>query len=679
MAGDEDSSKFKLDLDTSDFVSGANEALDAIKSVGSKDNLSELIGALGSVGPLIGAMGAAFFAVKGTMDAVFDAENIKGVNAEFETLSQNAGLFSDKLKEGLVESAKGWADETTVMGAANKALVELEGGAEKLPEVMELARKATAVMGGDMISNFEAINQAVATGSTRHLRHLGLIIDSKKAYAEYAASIGTTVGALSKAGQQQALMNAVLDQGKEKFGSVNSELKVATNAWQELKTAFKEAYEAGALVIDKLFGGFTANAIHVTAGLIHDFGNTIKGVFGSNIDQAKDKISALSGSIKLWEGRISSLQEMMAKDVRFQSTEKQAELNAEIKKYADQIEAAKKSIAGLGGVIAHEKDAARGPSGESEPVSKASAIDLEKDKAQKEKHAADMLALNKRLTSDELSSMTSVEDARAVDIKQRAEAGKAMDVEIAKVKEKEQQGVLTHKQANEQIVALNKLKDTQIQKDDENLERMELQAEQKRLASATRIDQQLSASASVNARQAAAAWKASGQIGGAAMNSFQSHATSAFKAIGDGSKSASDALKDAFLGTLGDMAAKQGEFMMLDAFKTFPAINAPEFAAGGALVALGGALGAAGGGSSSTAIGGGSSLGNDTGAANTPSPAPGPGTGVNGNGSRSNLNINIVGSVLGDEATARWVVDKVRQAADSQAYTTQSVNGGFGG
>src|SRR3990167_2381775 len=137
-------------------------------------------------------VGRAAGALKDLPVAIFDfvkeGEKVQQINRSFESLAKSAGLSGQEIREGLVGAAKGLADDTDIILAANKAIVGLGSQAEKLPQVMELARKATYLFGGDLVQNFEAMNHAIASGNTRALKNMGIMVDAESAVNKYAES-----------------------------------------------------------------------------------------------------------------------------------------------------------------------------------------------------------------------------------------------------------------------------------------------------------------------------------------------------------------------------------------------------------------------------------------------------------------------------------------------------------
>jgi hypothetical protein len=675
MASD-DETQFKLDLDATDFIAQANEAAQSVQGIGSKDNLSDLVEGLGEVGGLVGVLGTAFFAVKESMDAVFDAEKINQVNAQFESLSSNAGLFSDKLKSGLIDSSHGWVDETTLMQSANKALTELQGGAGQLPEAMAVARQATSVFGGDVTTNFENIAQAVATGNTRILRHMGLIVDAQGAYKEYAKSIGVTVDSLTKADQQQALMNAVLEQGKEKFKDVNDGLVPATSAWNEFKATMKEVGEIVTLAWNKIAGPTVLANLRGLQEMASDAKSWFQDKFGSGAEQAAAHVKRLDVSVRDLKGRIMELQDIQENDKNTGSASYQDraklidELNQKLKTYQNELGQT---------AVAQKKldDSQKSKVDESANKEKEENLKarLEKQKAQEQKYNKEIEQLNKEQTKIDIGDMETIEQANKLYKQQQLQDAQEIQSKIDQVEQKRKAGTLTDKQADKEVAMLHKqMVNSQIQ-DDAQLTKMQTQALDNYQAKSANTFQGIGRGFETMSQKNKMALQDFGSFGEKTANSFGSHMTNAFSQIGAGSKSASDAMEQAFAGMVGDMATQYGQMMML------ASILPPDpagFAAGAALIALGGMLGSVGGGGASSLSAGSPSTGTagTPGTVNnpaSPSPNTGAGTGTPGTGTQ----IIIQGSVLGDDATARWVVSQVRAASDAQGFTSQSVQGGF--
>lgn len=227
---------------------------------------------------------AGILAVKAALDSSFEGERINALNTQFEVLAKQAGIAANILKDDLAGSAKGLIDDTALIEAANKAIVNLGANAASIPQTLELARKATAVFGGEVVSNFEAINQAVATGNTRQLRSIGLIIDAEEAYKKYAATLNVSVNSLSESGKQQAILNAVLEKGDNSFKNIDPSINQLKESYDRLKVSINELGDTAAVVTNQVFGGFFTQVLDAASGALNRFGDSIKTITSGGVE-----------------------------------------------------------------------------------------------------------------------------------------------------------------------------------------------------------------------------------------------------------------------------------------------------------------------------------------------------------------------------------------------------------
>lgn len=231
-------------------------------------------------------------------EIVFDAEKIKTIENQFQLLSNQAGLTGESLKASLEKSADGLAENTDLLQAANRAIILLGSNAEKIPEILELGRRATTAFGGDLIQNFELINQAIATGNTRALRQVGIIVDADKAYKNYAKSIGSSVAYLSEAGRQQAILNAVLEKGKTSFSGVNDNTLNATKEWIRFKNSIKDAADTLEIAFNATFGPIIGKTLKALRELADQAATGFKAGFGEGAEAAAAKIKILNSDLE---------------------------------------------------------------------------------------------------------------------------------------------------------------------------------------------------------------------------------------------------------------------------------------------------------------------------------------------------------------------------------------------
>lgn len=643
MAGDTEDVTFKLSADTKEFVEKILSAKGSLQSLGDAKNLTGMVEGLTRVGLGVGAVGAALYAVKAAVDLVFDAEQIKQVNVQFENLTQNAGIATSTLKSGLEGAARGLIDDTDLLRAANKALVEMGDRAAKLPEIMELARKATNVYGGETVDNFEAINRAIATGSTRQLRNLGLQIDAQKAYKDYAKSIGTVAEALTEAGKQEAIMQAVLEKGQTRFKGVDGSVKEATNAWKEFKVAINDIAEAFIIAFDKIIGPTVKKVFHEMAESAKRFKEGVKEVFGEPIDEAGKNVNFLKTQIEDLQKKIAQ-----SPDHPFAG---------EWKKDLDSLNVSLVvAQSNMKGILEGEKESRVDPIKELDARMKIekSIIELKKSGLQAARENAQSEADVVTNLSNELDLIIREAELKKYNVRKAYRDGQLTD-------EKEMNLMLQgieQDRINEQLVLIKKLEDAR-QKAEENYIR----------ASRDTWDATARAAEVAGAREIRANKNVEEQ-GKKNYDSLKRHSIDAFLAMGAGQKSAAEAMKGFLFNVIADRAQAEGQVLLLSSL--WPP-NPLGIAAGGGLIALAGFLrsqaGGGGGDASAPATGGVASGGFGTRTDEKPT--------LSQQAAQKSVSIVVQGSYFETEQTKTALVDLIRQNQDATDFKVTSIGGGI--
>jgi hypothetical protein len=133
----------------------------------------------------------------------------------YQRLGQESGINSDKLLEDMERATAGTVDRFTMMQAANRAL--LAGGAdiaEHLPELFRIASAAAMATGQDVTYITETLVKGIVKASPLLIDNAEIYIKVGQAVDKYAASLGKTTEQLSAAERQQAVLQAVLQEGE---------------------------------------------------------------------------------------------------------------------------------------------------------------------------------------------------------------------------------------------------------------------------------------------------------------------------------------------------------------------------------------------------------------------------------------------------------------------------------
>jgi hypothetical protein len=664
MASD-DQIKFSLDLDASGFKEGIEGAKTALEAMGkSSKSIDGALSSLKEMAQVAATLYGAFKILQGVVNTTFEAENIKAVNQQFEILSKNAGIAGDALRSGLEEAAGGLIDDTDLLQGANKAIVAMGESANKLPQIMELARKATAAFGGDLQQNFEAMTQAVSTGNARMLKQMGIVIDADAAVRNYALSIGKSIGQLTEAERRQATLNAVLEKGKTAFKGIDDSVREGQNTWKQTQVAIGQIGEALTLAFDKTFGDVVRKYLSGIRDIAVDTKKFVEYLYGTESNDSK--VSRLNDELMQTKARIIDLERG---DVGVWDLIMGRDRSEEIAKAKAQVVAVEAEINGLKAKATEAGAGAVGSGPEAAPVK----VDYEAMQA-KTRFEADMLKMQEQSLEFDQTKATNEEVFNQLEIQRRSTLEAQKNAEMEAQRARYDSGLIDKNNFELQKQAI----DLQYAQQIEDMRRTESQRRievyENELKQAQNVGQGIGAAFRQGGAEASAAMSNFGNQGKMVFNSFQKNAVSSLQAFGAGTQTAAEAAKGFLFGMLADVAEGYGRMMMLTAFESFPAVNVPKLAAGAALVALSGFLRAqgasgGGGGMSSAGGGGGGGFGGGFGGG-----APDQNVAAQEQQKKA-VTIAIQGNYFDTDQSRLRLLEMVREASDATDYRYVQIGG----
>ena len=249
------------------------------------------------------------------------AANVFAASAAFLAL-RNAAQF-DQLKMGLEElgaqsgrtlsvMAQGLRDVTggaiSAQEAMTGAALGVSGGfgAKELEGLAKIARGASITLGRDLGDAFDRLTRGAIKLEPEILDELGIMVRLDEAVENYAAKMNKTAGALSQAERRQAFMNAILEQGEQKFGAIAD--AVDPTAYDKLGATFADltkdifGFVNNSLKLEKVVG-FLADNVIVLAGVMVMFGSTIVNTMlpglanaASGASNAAEKLQVMAGA-----------------------------------------------------------------------------------------------------------------------------------------------------------------------------------------------------------------------------------------------------------------------------------------------------------------------------------------------------------------------------------------------
>jgi len=654
----DDITKVILDLDNSEFVSKLKESLGLMDSFGSGEQLKGLVETLTTAGEILGVVAAAGLAVKTAVDWTTEAEKINQINNSFQALAASVGLSGTEMKEKLLTATKGLIDDTDLLEAANKAIVMMGDNASRIPEIMELARKATQVFGGTIVENFNNLSMALQNGNTRMLRHYGLVVNATKAQDDYAKSLGVSRDYLDDNGKRLAVMNAALEAGQEKFKNIDENSLQATNGLTRIGNAMKDIGEVALHVWDVVFGPAVKRGISEVAGLFESLANHAKAWFGTSAQQ-------LEANHALLEQHKADLEAIIANNEAhpglFGSATVLANARAELEKVNAQLKVSNEETQKK--IQLEQQSAAQQKTG--------GGIDTEKLLKDRQKFEEEISKIHKARVDSDLKAETNADTAEMMVHQQSTAIMAQADAQWAKTKKQMiDLGLTSETQLEKARVDIYQRANNQIIENERKINQERLNAlKNLQLANENSV-KGITASFKYESEQAKQNFNNMAKFGTNAFHTIGSNATSAFEALGNGSKNAADALRGFFFGAIGDIAEQQGEIMLL--MGLWPP-NPVAIAAGGALIALGAALKSMGSGSSSGPSAGGVSSASSASDASSSSVDSSASTTAATQAAKKTVSINIQGSYFETDQTRTRLMDIIRQAGDQTDFQLKQI------
>ncbi len=615
---DDEKVVFQLDLDDADFVKKVLAAKNSLKSLGDPKNtkpaedsikrLGKAVGELGDkaglgeftsmlakAGTYAGAAAVAVGAIAASFKLVFEAEDIRSINQQFEILARNAGVAGDALKEALVKGADGLADDTDLLKAANRAIVQLGTNAADIPKTLELAKKITSAFGGELVQNFETLNNAVATGNTRILKQFGLVVDVDKAVKDYAKSHGIAASAVSEHGKQQAILQATLAKGGTALKGIDNSTREATTLWNQFKVTIGQVGEAFTLAFEKLMGP----AVKGWLIIMKEAATVTKDFFNRNFGEGAEKAEAqlkqvgsqmreLASTIVEQQKKLSQSQEEGAPEIAIR---RQSEYIDSLKRRYEELRNARNEALSQmpeqkgGGVVEGGADTG----GED----KAKSLQLNA------KFQQDLLALRMQRNQSEIALAESETQLEQADVERRLIIWEQYQAQLEVINtnaelnndQKQQMRVVQFENYANQIRQI----DAQLEQDREKMNANYLKNSKGTLDGIARA-------AAVASRDAQREIQKGNKMGEESFKRFSQAGTDTIAALGEAAATGQNNAKKVIFKALGDEAIARGQLMLLaSAYPPQP----PGLIAGAGLIALGGFLHGIGGGGGSSGGGGG--------------------------------------------------------------------------
>lgn len=173
------------------------------------------------------------------LSAVGEGQRIDGLTQSFEDLQASIGRIGTQSLQELRNATRGLVSDLELFEAANNAvLLGVDRGTGAFTELAAAAVTLGQATGRTATQALNDLTTGIGRQSRLILDNLGIIVDTNKAYEDYAASIGVATNALTEQQQTLAFQAAVLDSVNAKVAELGEIQENAGTAALRAEAAF---------------------------------------------------------------------------------------------------------------------------------------------------------------------------------------------------------------------------------------------------------------------------------------------------------------------------------------------------------------------------------------------------------------------------------------------------------
>jgi hypothetical protein len=165
-----------------------------------------------------GAAYAGARAVGAAYEFAGEGAQLSRMQDSYTTLANQQGYDPSQLLRSLQTVSHNTVAANDLMLTSNQAMFLGVGqNTQQLANLMEVASFRGRAMGLNTTQAFSDIARGVGRMSPLILDNLGIVIDAKRRYEEFAEATGVSVNSLDKAQKRQILLNSVLEEGNRQI------------------------------------------------------------------------------------------------------------------------------------------------------------------------------------------------------------------------------------------------------------------------------------------------------------------------------------------------------------------------------------------------------------------------------------------------------------------------------
>ena len=239
-----------------------------------------------------------------------ESAKIKDVSTAFATLSgntENASVAVEKLEK----ATDGTMTSFELFKQANNAMIlGVTKNSDEMAEMFDMAQRLGEALGRDTASSVESLVTGIGRQSRLMLDNIGIIVDSEKAYQDYAKELRKSAKDLTDSEKKQAFLNATLESARQKVKNLPPEVETASKIFKVFGTQLNDLGASLGTTLTPIAVGltklFTALVSGIDAGV-----DALNAFFG--LDKDSRTIEGVNEQLKDLQEELLNLQGISVK------------------------------------------------------------------------------------------------------------------------------------------------------------------------------------------------------------------------------------------------------------------------------------------------------------------------------------------------------------------------------
>jgi hypothetical protein len=229
---------------------------------------------------------ATVFALQAAFDALARSARAETILQGTKTLALEIGQSGPKI---IAEINKITQGQLELSEAAQNANIALSSGfnTDQIRELTKISLGASRALGRDLNDAFTRLTRGAAKLEPELLDELGIFVRIEPAVEAYAAKLNVAASQLTQFERRQAFVNAIIDEGTEKFSNIDVSSASTQKSLEQLQASIQ--------TLALRFGQLIANVLKPVVDFFkNDFGNVLL-VFGGILTLVFGKAISLLG------------------------------------------------------------------------------------------------------------------------------------------------------------------------------------------------------------------------------------------------------------------------------------------------------------------------------------------------------------------------------------------------